>query len=578
MSLISQLQSRREDKNGASNQSEAAGHLVLGVMTGTSCDGIDLALCRFLSSSGRRMFEIVKFDTAPYPPAVLQLVRRLLSSPQAGGGGDDLQRQTLETVCELNTIYSKELGAVINAFLAEYDGQESSIVIASHGQTIWHVSGHSTLQLGDGEVLAHVTQRVCVTNFRAADVAHGGCGAPLVPYLDRTLAKMIVESRPRANRSAAAAVVVVLQNLGGIGNASLVEFVPQKREQDASSFSGEQSQLHDEELLAAFDTGPACVVLNELVASLSDDSSAVAQAVLRCNKQEGNDNDSVRNSDQGRSVSAVSVLMQSLFHKFFPETFASNSESLPPFDRNGCFSSLGNVDRDLLKEWLAHPYFDILLRASNSNNNNSAVAAAAGVMSFHELRGRSTGREQFGAAFVAKCLQQQYRQRAGETTLCVLQRFCDLCATAVEFTVESVALHIEAALSVWKRKRGCNDDDHNKNAALNEFILCVSGGGAAHVLIMSRLGLRLQAANVKVLRLSEALPMACSAASSSSSASPSSLLDDAKEAVCFALLGHEKLCALANPDAARGGGGGTNEPAATGAHRRCYLGQVSAPF
>lgn len=626
MSLLSQLESRRVASNSNKNNKNAdavKSHLVLGVMTGTSCDGIDLALCRFFSSSSpssfsacsssSSRFEIVKFETAPYPPVVLQLVRRLLSSSSpsstltqqrdaAGGAADDdRQRQTLGAVCELNTVYSQEIGAVIKAFLQEYESESSAkqkedIVIASHGQTIWHITGRSTLQIGDGEVLAQVTGRVCVTNFRAADVANGGTGAPLVPYLDRTLAKMIVDASASARAKSGNQIpqrsFVVLQNFGGVGNASVFEFLSQKRQVGIDEKDGEGEEtcaalsssttllverqpLASEEglLLAAFDTGPACVVLNELVAAVSDPTSQIAQAVLRCIERQ--------------SKATSPPLMQSLFHECYPDVFSSSSSDapLPTFDRDGCFSSLGNVDRDLLEEWLSHPYFDILPKhdkngASGCSATKSGTTTTTTATSFHELRGRSTGREQFGASFVAKILQQQFcddndKNSNSVSIKSILQKFCDLCATAVEFTVESVALHIETALNIWKR----SSSEDRESEELNNFIVCASGGGAAHKLIMGKLLQRLAPSKVKVLRLSEVLPLTIARDDhdvSGQVASSSSLLDDAKEAVCFALLGHEKLWALTNPELARGGG--TNELAATGAHKKCFLGQVSAPF
>lgn len=144
--------------------------IILGLMSGTSLDGLDLALCKF---SGNYEFKILKAKTVSYS----QAWKNGLSSAQ---------HLSAEKYFELHANYGKFIAQEINLFLQ--DAPEKPAAIASHGHTIFHQPhlGFST-QLGCGATIAANTGITTVCDFRSLDVAMGGQGAPLVPIGDKLL-------------------------------------------------------------------------------------------------------------------------------------------------------------------------------------------------------------------------------------------------------------------------------------------------------------------------------------------------------------------------------------------------------
>ncbi|MFZ1686718.1 MAG: anhydro-N-acetylmuramic acid kinase [Flavobacteriales bacterium] len=145
---------------------------VLGIMSGSSLDGIDLALCSFDGTSDRWTFTINAAGTVPFPSFWKE---RLLNA--ANGSAFELAR------------LHRDLGALIGneaeRFLAEHGSAE---LIASHGHTIFHQPGSGfTMQIGCGAQIAAITGLPTVVDFRTKDMALGGQGAPLVPFGEREL-------------------------------------------------------------------------------------------------------------------------------------------------------------------------------------------------------------------------------------------------------------------------------------------------------------------------------------------------------------------------------------------------------
>ena len=140
---------------------------VLGVMSGTSLDGIDLAICTFTKDTNWK-FKIEKSETLEYT----YYWKKLLS---------ELHTRSESFISEINIEYGKLLAETINTFLAE----EKIDFIASHGHTIIHQPKNNiTLQIGDGETIANITKTKIINNFRSLDVSLNGEGAPLVPIGD----------------------------------------------------------------------------------------------------------------------------------------------------------------------------------------------------------------------------------------------------------------------------------------------------------------------------------------------------------------------------------------------------------
>ena len=203
--------------------------IVIGLMSGTSHDGVDAAVARISGAGAGARVELLSLSRSPYPKAL----RERVSSSFTGNARD---------ICglnfELGEFFAKAaLKAVREAGLTLKDID----LIGSHGQTIYHIPGGagrpaSTLQIGEGAVIAARTGVVTVSDFRPADIAAGGQGAPLVPYADWVLFR-----RPGKTQA--------VQNIGGIANVTVVP-----------------EALED---VIGFDTGPGCSLLDEAVKIMS---------------------------------------------------------------------------------------------------------------------------------------------------------------------------------------------------------------------------------------------------------------------------------------------------------------------
>lgn len=169
---------------------------ILGLMAGTSLDGIDAALCEIRGSGPSLRAELVAFECVAYSPELRERLLRACSN-----------EADVREVARLNVEVAEEFAVVALKVLGEHGPAE---LIASHGQTIAHLpDAGATLQIGEGAVLAERTGLTVVCNFRARDMAAGGQGAPLVPYVDWALLR-----HPSKNR--------VVLNIGGIANCTIL--------------------------------------------------------------------------------------------------------------------------------------------------------------------------------------------------------------------------------------------------------------------------------------------------------------------------------------------------------------------
>lgn len=145
----------------------------IGLMSGSSLDGIDLALVRFTSEKERYSYNIISAETLPYPEYwKQQLANAFLSKP--------------DTLVPLDKAYGAYLGQCVLEFVNRHGIRPD--FVASHGHTIFHKPEiRYTLQIGDGQALADACGLTVVNDFRTEDVSKGGQGAPLVPIGDRLL-------------------------------------------------------------------------------------------------------------------------------------------------------------------------------------------------------------------------------------------------------------------------------------------------------------------------------------------------------------------------------------------------------
>lgn len=201
------------------------GGVCVGLMSGTSLDGISAAAARFTPDGTRFLVELLAFHVHEYAPAQ----RARLEAAMQGA--------TAREYCRLAVDFGGWLADAAVQVLAEAGVPRAEVrAIGSHGQTLWHEPGHSTWQLDAPAVIAERTGIAVVSDFRVRDVAAGGQGAPLVPIAD---ALLFAGDGWRA-----------LQNLGGIGNVTVVP-------PDATLAS-----------VRAFDTGPGNVVIDAVVRRL----------------------------------------------------------------------------------------------------------------------------------------------------------------------------------------------------------------------------------------------------------------------------------------------------------------------
>lgn len=207
---------------------------VVGLMSGTSADGIDAALCEISGSGRNARVRLLHAETVPYPPEIRAEVLAL-STP-----GD----VCLSRLCRLDSILGQLFAdAALKAIAAAGLQPDAIHLIASHGQTLCHLPEpggpgewrvRATLQIAEPAVIARRTGILTVANFRAADLAAGGQGAPLVPYAD-----WVLFTDPGRDRA--------VQNIGGIAN---VTYLP------AGATLAE---------VQAFDTGPGNMLIDGAV-------------------------------------------------------------------------------------------------------------------------------------------------------------------------------------------------------------------------------------------------------------------------------------------------------------------------
>lgn len=190
---------------------------VIGLISGTSVDGIDSVVAQIQGTGYDLQVEVLGGQTWPYPTALRQ-------QALAVGAGEPI---AMAALAELDDAIAHQFAQAAQTLIDQYGPVD---LIGSHGQTVFHrpralaAPARSpqrplaySVQLGRGELIAALTQVPTVSNFRQADIAAGGEGAPLVPPVDLALL-----SHPTRTRC--------VQNIGGIGNVALLPAWPQPRQ------------------------------------------------------------------------------------------------------------------------------------------------------------------------------------------------------------------------------------------------------------------------------------------------------------------------------------------------------------
>ena len=211
--------------------------IVIGILSGTSVDAIDVVLTKIRGSGTDSKIDVLDFRSFPVDKGLKAKILEV--SEKSSGFVDD--------VCRLNVTLGILYGKCVNKLLKSNKLTSADIdLIGSHGQTIHHlpvfeknfgINSRSTLQIGDPSVIANTTGITTVGDFRVADVAACGSGAPLVPYLDYVLFRNAERDR-------------LLINIGGISN---ITYLPKNVDQNS---------------IIAFDTGPGNMIIDYLMQKL----------------------------------------------------------------------------------------------------------------------------------------------------------------------------------------------------------------------------------------------------------------------------------------------------------------------
>lgn len=213
-------------------------HRVVGMMSGTSVDGVDAALIELSREGGAPRVKLLAFENTPYPQGVRERVFELFRP----------ETSTVDRIGYMNFLLGELYARAALSVIAKAGLTSADVdLIGSHGQTIWHepearetdgMPIRYTVQIGEGAVIAARTGIPTVSDFRVADMAVGGQGAPLVPFSEYLLYRREDES-------------ILLQNIGGIGNMTVLP----------AGATPEQ--------VFAFDTGPGNMIIDAVAAAIS---------------------------------------------------------------------------------------------------------------------------------------------------------------------------------------------------------------------------------------------------------------------------------------------------------------------
>ncbi len=212
--------------------------LAVGMMSGTSVDGIDAALVEISGDDAHPRARLLAFENSPFPPGVRRQIFELFRP----------ESSTVDRIGYMNFLLGELYAdAALSVIRRAGRKPEEVTVVGSHGQTIWHEPSlcdkdgypvRYTVQIGEGAVIAERTGIRTVTDFRVADMAAGGQGAPLVPFSEYLLYRREDET-------------ILLQNIGGIGNMTVL---PAKAAPED---------------VYAFDTGPGNMIIDAAVSALT---------------------------------------------------------------------------------------------------------------------------------------------------------------------------------------------------------------------------------------------------------------------------------------------------------------------
>jgi anhydro-N-acetylmuramic acid kinase len=353
--------------------------IIVGLMSGTSADGTDAAVVELSGAPPALGWKLLKHVAVPHPA---DLRAEIFAAFRSETG-------TVDRLCRLNFALGRAFAAAALSAIAAAGLRPDQVdLIGSHGQTVWHIPAGpdaSTLQLGEPAVIAELTEITTVSNFRTRDMAAGGQGAPLVPYLDQLLF-----THPTLARA--------VQNIGGIANVTYL-------------CPGSASACHAERV---YDSTPTTANSQRSIsrpATCDMSLRAVPSTSLRTG--------SAKQSPPSREIASAQTTGLAMTVIYDPAIIAFDTGpgnmliddaagratgGAWAYDRDGALAAQGRVDEALLAEWLAEPYFKL-------------------------PPPKTTGRELFGTQFGAAAWERARAAGLTET---------DIVATLTAFTARSI--------------------------------------------------------------------------------------------------------------------------------------------
>ena len=256
---------------------------VIGLMSGSSLDGLDIAYTHLTEISGKWTYELECAECIPYPDELQAALRNAAKLP-------------VPDYLKLNTAYGHYIGACVQAFIEKYALQHKVHFVASHGHTVWHEpAAQTSVQIGEGAAIAAGIQLPVIADLRNMDVALGGQGAPIVPIADRLLF----------------ADYDFCLNLGGIANVTVNQENPLAFDicpanQLLDHFANKMQAPYDDQGKVARKGNTDAQVLNkaaglgyyELETPKSLDNNFVHQSVIPCFEHIKNDADALNTATE----------------------------------------------------------------------------------------------------------------------------------------------------------------------------------------------------------------------------------------------------------------------------------------
>ncbi len=325
--------------------SQKSERLIVGLMSGTSLDGLDLALCKISGSGLETSVELLEFETFVYQDAFRKDVQLVFSKKQVD----------LEKLCILNEVIASKHAEMILHCLQKWNVEKDAIdCIASHGQTIYHAPKrlhklaeypNASLQIGDGDHIAVKTGIITLCDFRQKNIAAGGEGAPLALYADALLFSSDQENR-------------ILLNIGGIANFT---FIP---------LDGNPSKI------ISSDIGPGNTMINALTAKYYNaafDNNGLIAAVGEVNN---------------KLLSAM--LEHSFFKDSLPKTVGPELFNLDFVNQSMAYEGISQVSPEDLIATLTRLTVEVIAKNVNNFEAPLTVYASGGgchnPMIFNELK------------------------------------------------------------------------------------------------------------------------------------------------------------------------------------------------